>query len=223
MLLPDPRRTRPSGSSSCSPLLLWLGAKQLFASSVGLAPRHGHAGRDDRPVDLRRALGLRRFADGPAGLGRRGARGAGAGAAARPAGQHPLRRRRRARFHLAGSAVPLALMMGIFFTKYVVGVHAGDAPETRATTHAFALGIGTLYGALQRHLRRPRAPPLEAGHPRGPHARATPAAPEFHSTRRSSHMHHRTSTQLDKLARAAPRPSSAGSSMRRSTPPSTSG
>ena len=51
------------------------------------------------------------------------------------------------RFHLAGSAVPLALMMGIFFTKYVVGVLLAMHPELRHQT-LFALGTGTLYGAF---------------------------------------------------------------------------
>lgn len=50
-------------------------------------------------------------------------------------------------FHAAGSPVPLALMMGIFFTKYVVGVASAMHPEL--PTHlGFALSIGTLYGAF---------------------------------------------------------------------------
>ncbi|WP_375122149.1 DUF6622 family protein [Variovorax sp. WS11] len=50
-------------------------------------------------------------------------------------------------FHLPGSAVPLALFMGIFFTKYVVGVLLAMHPEL-ARHEGFALGIGTLYGAF---------------------------------------------------------------------------
>lgn len=51
------------------------------------------------------------------------------------------------RFHVAGSAVPLALMMGIFFTKYVVGVMAVMHPEWPHQA-AFALGASLLYGAF---------------------------------------------------------------------------
>ncbi|RYZ01671.1 MAG: hypothetical protein EOO24_14885 [Comamonadaceae bacterium] len=50
-------------------------------------------------------------------------------------------------FHVAGSAVPLMLMMGIFFTKYVVGVQIALHPEL-AHHHNFTLAIGTLYGAF---------------------------------------------------------------------------
>ncbi|MES2532665.1 MAG: DUF6622 family protein [Pseudomonadota bacterium] len=50
-------------------------------------------------------------------------------------------------FHAAGSPIPLALMMGIFFTKYIVGVTSAMHPEL--PTHlGFALSIGTLYGAF---------------------------------------------------------------------------
>jgi hypothetical protein len=50
-------------------------------------------------------------------------------------------------FHVAGSAVPLMLMMGIFFTKYVVGVALAMHPELRHQA-SFALAIPTLYGAF---------------------------------------------------------------------------
>ena len=50
-------------------------------------------------------------------------------------------------FHVAGSAVPLALMMGIFCTKYVVGVALAMHPELRHQA-VFALAIPTLYGAF---------------------------------------------------------------------------
>lgn len=50
-------------------------------------------------------------------------------------------------FHLPGSAVPLALMMSIFFTKYVVGVLSVMHP---ALVHQDipALTVGLLYGAF---------------------------------------------------------------------------
>ncbi len=50
-------------------------------------------------------------------------------------------------FHAAGSPIPLALMMGIFFTKYIVGVSVAMHPELPANL-GFALSIGTLYGAF---------------------------------------------------------------------------
>jgi len=53
----------------------------------------------------------------------------------------------RRTFHLAGSVVPLALMMGIFFTKYVVGVALAMHPEL-AQQHDLAMAIGTLYGVF---------------------------------------------------------------------------
>jgi len=51
------------------------------------------------------------------------------------------------RFQVPGSVVPLALMMGIFFTKYVVGVLMAMHPAL-AHDHNLAMGIGTLYGAF---------------------------------------------------------------------------
>lgn len=50
-------------------------------------------------------------------------------------------------FEVAGTAVPLMLMMGIFFTKYVVGVSLAMHPELRHHV-AFALGVPALYGAF---------------------------------------------------------------------------
>ena len=50
-------------------------------------------------------------------------------------------------FDVAGSAVPLMLMMGIFFTKYVVGVGLAMHPELAHQT-AVAVGISALYGAF---------------------------------------------------------------------------
>jgi hypothetical protein len=51
------------------------------------------------------------------------------------------------RFHVAGSAVPLALMMGIFTTKYVVGATLAMHPEIHGNA-TFALAIPALYGAF---------------------------------------------------------------------------
>ena len=48
---------------------------------------------------------------------------------------------------MAGSAVPLMLMMGIFFTKYVVGVSLSMHPELAHQTPV-AVGISALYGAF---------------------------------------------------------------------------
>lgn len=53
----------------------------------------------------------------------------------------------RARFTLPGSAAPLALMMGIFFTKYSVGVALSMAPRLSHDA-AFAVGVAALYGAF---------------------------------------------------------------------------
>ncbi len=51
------------------------------------------------------------------------------------------------RFTVPGSAVPLALMMGIFFTRYVVGVILAMQPA-HANDVAFALAASALYGAF---------------------------------------------------------------------------
>ncbi|CAN5841224.1 hypothetical protein BH11PSE13_BH11PSE13_16450 [soil metagenome] len=50
-------------------------------------------------------------------------------------------------FNVAGSAVPLMLMMGIFFTKYVVGVSLAMHPELAHQT-SVAVGVSALYGAF---------------------------------------------------------------------------
>ena len=50
-------------------------------------------------------------------------------------------------FAVTGSVVPLALMMGIFFTKYVVAVMLAMHPSLAQHT-VFALSVGTLYGAF---------------------------------------------------------------------------
>jgi hypothetical protein len=51
------------------------------------------------------------------------------------------------RFSLPGSAVPLALMMGVFFTKYVAGVTLAMSPQLAAQA-GFALGLSALYGVF---------------------------------------------------------------------------
>jgi hypothetical protein len=51
------------------------------------------------------------------------------------------------RLSVPGSAVPLALMMGVFFTKYAVGVILSQAPQL-AHTAAFALPCAAVYGVF---------------------------------------------------------------------------
>lgn len=51
------------------------------------------------------------------------------------------------RFHLPGSWTPMALMMGIFATKFAVGVGLALHPEL-ARSAGFALGISALYGVF---------------------------------------------------------------------------
>lgn len=51
------------------------------------------------------------------------------------------------RFWLPGTAVPLVLMMGIFITKYAVGVQLAMHPELAHQSN-FALVVSTLYGAF---------------------------------------------------------------------------
>jgi hypothetical protein len=51
------------------------------------------------------------------------------------------------RFTLPGSAVPLALMMGIFFTKFAVGMALATQPAL-ASSPTFALGISAVYGCF---------------------------------------------------------------------------
>ena len=50
-------------------------------------------------------------------------------------------------FYLPGSAVPLALFMGIFFTKYAVGISVGMQPAL-AHDASFALVVAGLYGGF---------------------------------------------------------------------------
>lgn len=53
----------------------------------------------------------------------------------------------RSTFHIPGSAVPLALFMGIFFTKYAVGASIGMQPSL-AHDSVFAAAVGALYGSF---------------------------------------------------------------------------
>ena len=127
-------------------LLLWLGAKQLMASRVSLMRI------TIMPVAMTglAVYGvLSAFGDSP------GALVGWAVAAVSIAAlvlQMPLPATTRydiatRSFQIAGSVVPLALMMGIFFTKYVVGVELAMHPEL-AHQHDLALGIGTIYGVF---------------------------------------------------------------------------
>ena len=127
-------------------LLVWIGSKQLLAGRVSLT----------RVAVMPVAMAglsvygvFSAFGDSPMAL-------AGWAVAAAVAVALVLRRPLPAAtrydadtrsFHVAGSAVPLALMMGIFLTKYVVGVQIALHPEL-AHHHNFALAIGTLYGAF---------------------------------------------------------------------------
>ncbi|MBX3653391.1 MAG: hypothetical protein KIS62_07120 [Ramlibacter sp.] len=51
------------------------------------------------------------------------------------------------RFQMPGSWMPLALIVGIFLTKYIVGVELALQPTLVRDT-AFALGIASLYGVF---------------------------------------------------------------------------
>lgn len=52
-----------------------------------------------------------------------------------------------ARFHLPGSGVPLLLILGIFFTKYIVGVELALQPAL-VRDSAFTLQVAALYGVF---------------------------------------------------------------------------
>ncbi|WP_412511433.1 DUF6622 family protein [Variovorax paradoxus] len=127
-------------------LLVWLGCRQLLSGSVGLAKV------TVIPIamtGLSLAGVVSAFGDSPGPL-----LGWAVAAAALVllVLQSPLpastRYDRAAReFHVAGSAVPLLLMMGIFFTKYVVGASLAMHPELRQQA-AFEVGVPMLYGAF---------------------------------------------------------------------------
>jgi hypothetical protein len=127
-------------------LLVWLGAKQLLSNSVSLT----------RVTLMPVAMGglsvygvLSAFGDSPGAL-----LGWAAAAVVLMALvlQRPLPATTRydaptRQFHVAGSAVPLMLMMGIFLTKYVVGAALAMHPELRQQA-SFAIAIPVLYGAF---------------------------------------------------------------------------
>ncbi|MCE1190806.1 MAG: hypothetical protein LWW96_01500 [Acidovorax sp.] len=131
--------------------LLWLGASQLRARQVGLV----------RALATPLAMtGLSVYgvasAFGPAGqaavaLGSWFVAAAALAALALwfqptpPAGTEYLPQARS--FCVPGSAMPLALILGIFLTKYFVGVELALQP-TLASSSEFALQIGTLYGVF---------------------------------------------------------------------------
>lgn len=126
--------------------LLWLGARQLLASSVSL-------GRVTLVPIVMTGLSIygvtSAFGDSSLSVP---AWAAAAGAALTlvlkrglPAGTRYDEATRR--FHVAGSAVPLLLMMGIFFTKCVVGATLAMHPEIRHDA-TFALAIALLYGVF---------------------------------------------------------------------------
>jgi len=127
-------------------VLVWFGAKQLFAGTVSLAKI------TVMPVAM---TGLAIYGvAGTFGSSPMALVGWAAAAAVFIAVllQRPLPATTRfdaptRSFHVAGSAVPLALMMGIFFTKYVVGVAIAMHPELRQQS-LFAVGVPVLYGAF---------------------------------------------------------------------------
>lgn len=49
------------------------------------------------------------------------------------------------RFHVAGSWIPLAMMMAIFFTRYAIAIATAMQPALK-TTPAFAAAVGAAYG-----------------------------------------------------------------------------
>lgn len=127
-------------------LLVWLGARQLLSGSVALS----------RVTVMPIAMGglslfgvISAFGDSPAAL-------LGWAAALAVLLALVIRRPLPAttrydaatrEFQVAGSAVPLALMMGIFFTKYVVGVSLALYPQLRHQG-LFAVAVPVLYGAF---------------------------------------------------------------------------
>ena len=127
-------------------LLVWLGAKQLLSNSVSLT----------RVTLMPLAMGglsvfgvISAFGDS---LGAVLGWAAAAAVLIALVLQRPLPATTRydaaaREFHVAGSAVPLMLMMGIFFTKYVVGVALAMHPELRQQA-SFAIGLPVLYGAF---------------------------------------------------------------------------
>ena len=127
-------------------LLLWLGARQLLANQVSLT----------RVTLMPVAMGgLSLYGVASVFGDSFGALLGWAAAAAVMAAlvlQRPLHAATRydaatRQFDVAGSPVPLMLMMGIFLTKYVVGVAIAMHPELRHQS-MFAIGVPVLYGAF---------------------------------------------------------------------------
>lgn len=127
-------------------LLIWLGAKQMLTNSVGL-------NRVTLMPVVMGALSLygviSAFGDSVGAL-----LGWAVAVAAMLALllQRPLPATTRydaaaRRFHLAGSPVPLMLMMGIFLTKYVVAVALAMHPELKQQA-AFSVLLPMLYGGF---------------------------------------------------------------------------
>ncbi len=127
-------------------LLVWLGARQLLAGSVSL-------GRVTVMPIVMTGLSLYGvvsvFGDSPAAL-------AGWAVAAVVLAALAMQRALPAttrydgaarRFHVGGTAVPLILMMGIFCTKYAVGVMLAMHPELRHDATVAAV-VPTLYGVF---------------------------------------------------------------------------
>ncbi|SEA19602.1 DUF6622 family protein [Variovorax sp. YR216] len=127
-------------------LLLWLGARQLIATSLSMTRMtlmpivmgglsiYGVASAFGDSIVSLLAWAAVAFATLALVLQRGLPAGTRYDAAAR-------------RFHVAGTAVPLALMMGIFFTKYIVGVLLAMHPGLMRQP-TFAIGISALYGAF---------------------------------------------------------------------------
>jgi len=127
-------------------MLLWLGARQLTATSLGMARMtlmpvvmgglsiFGVASAFGDSLVSLLAWAAMAFASIAVVLQRGLPAGTRYDAAAR-------------RFHVAGTAVPLMLMMGIFFTKYVVGVLMALHPEYGHLA-LFSIGISALYGTF---------------------------------------------------------------------------
>lgn len=72
---------------------------------------------------------------------------AAAAVAARPLPGGTFFDRATRRFGVPGSAVPLGLMMGIFFAKYAAGVSLSVSPAL-ALSAGFALPVSAAYGAM---------------------------------------------------------------------------
>lgn len=127
-------------------LLLWLGGRQLRPGRAGLGRTLALSGA---MAALSLAGVISAFGDSAGALL---GWAAAATAAALVVLQAPPPRGVRydaaeRSFHLPGSAVPLLLMMGVFCTKYAVGVALAMHPELQRQA-GFAVGIPMLYGAF---------------------------------------------------------------------------